>query len=518
VVIKIVFMWVTSPNFQAAVFVVAVAGLATNVAFFDQQGPVFVKSTAVPIWLTLLLSLNSFPSGSSSSKGTGTARRVLSRVNVFLSFFLLVCFLLSRIANAWPWTLLLTVLLTFEARGQHQRTVLNQQSCLPLSETQQHQRLPQSLSETLLPDSNSQPTPHHPHEGNNKGIIGQESCVEEAKENKKKNPLASTTATTTTTTTTTRSSSLGPLAKDVFSLVLLALLSLGGAVQLNWSLRYMYSPEARGMQRSDVVLGNGRTLSLYWHCEGGYDGDGSDSGSSSGISSSNNGAVGGGGSASSRASNTRGSNSSNSGSVVTHMLNADASHGAADLWPLQRELTVRGLRSCVFDKPGQGWADNYAPDQAMDFSTTAMALLFEAMKEPAPYRLVGWGGGAADMYSYAKNRPEDVEGLVFLDAYSDAVEWRSWAYGNGASVEEMMDYRASDLASRKTSFTLIRLALVPFGLSPLLFRPDPSSYALPELFDVYRYFYWLDKVIGWVVSGSYSGWVTKVGGWVVGGE
>ena len=219
------------------------------------------------------------------------------------------------------------------------------------------------------------------------------------------------------------------------------------------------------------------------------------------------------------------------------MLDADASHGAADLWPLQRELTARGLRSCVLDKPGQGWSSPYHPSQQGLDPLTATSLMYAATGESPPYRLVGWGGGGENVWRYALKRPGDVDSLVFLDTYGDGVEWRAYAAarmpfgptpnastattattatntatkeghqaadgsqldgtstgtGTGDDDDEeeedvaaMMAYRAADLSARRRTFQLVRLLAVPFGLGPLLFQPPADAYDYPERFTLYK--------------------------------
>lgn len=137
------------------------------------------------------------------------------------------------------------------------------------------------------------------------------------------------------------------------------------------------------------------------------------------------------------------------------------------------------------------------------------------MGEIPPFRLVGWGGGGENVYRHALAQPADVDALIFLDTYGDAIEWRSWAAANGASSAAMMNYRAADLLGRWKTFLLLRLVAVPFGLGPLLFRPDASSYDFPERFLMYKWFYWTSKTwtSQWFTlrssSAQQSGWLAS---------
>ncbi len=61
------------------------------------------------------------------------------------------------------------------------------------------------------------------------------------------------------------------------------------------------------------------------------------------------------------------------------------------------------------------FSSNLSAPQKAGNAATATALIFKATGEVPPYRLVGWGGGAMNVYAYALHRPEDVDSLVFLD-------------------------------------------------------------------------------------------------------
>jgi pimeloyl-ACP methyl ester carboxylesterase len=237
-------------------------------------------------------------------------------------------------------------------------------------------------------------------------------------------------------------------ALDIVTALLLVLMCNGAAVATQ--ARLLHRPSTYG-NLSPITLGDGSTVDVFWHCEGG---------------------------------------TGPQGSPGTLMLDSDASHGAADMWPLQRSLAKIGLRSCVFDKPGQGWSSPWTPDQHAS-QIAAYPLIFDVTGEAFPLRLVGWGGGGENIYQYALDRPTDVQELIFLDTCGSGVEWRAWAFGNDKSVTEMMEYREADLASRRELFGLIRFIMVPWGLYDLIIggSDDPSGYAWPERYDAYRSFY-----------------------------
>ena len=301
---------------------IAFSGFVLNVAFFDQEGPLYAQSTAVPIWQTAVLMVALASSGSRSSAASTTAAGLCVVQAAF--------FLISEATIAWPWSLVLFALFAAEARSGAGAADLPP---------------PYELAANLLPN---------------------------------RSPSSAKIKTTRKTG--------AALALPANAAVLLVLggLTWGSAVL---GLGTLFIPYGRYGSMATVTLGNGRQQRLFWNCEG------------------------------------------PSGGGPTHWLNADASHASADFWPLQREMASRGLRTCTFDKPGQGWSGDFTPDQAFD-PVPAMALLFAASHEPRPFRLVGWGGGGEDMYRYALARPQDVSSLVFLDTSGDAVEWRSWCFAH----------------------------------------------------------------------------------------
>lgn len=290
---------------------VAAAGLAVNVCFFAQMGPLQTASTAVPIWLTTLLL-------SALLSGGGGPRYAAALLSALLSALLLV----AGSHEAWPWSLLLgAVYLTN-----------------PSSSSPSFSPPPEKFGSVLHGDFSEHPA------------------------------------------APSRLSKAAASFSAAFSLGVLTALCAGAAVLCAGTLAW--DPSDYGTTAT-ITLGTGETLDIFFNCEGGSDA------ASPSVPSAKY-------------------------SPPTLMIDADASHGATDFWPLQRELTARGLRSCVFDKPGQGWSSDFRPSQAVD-PLTATSLMYEATGERAPFGLVGWGGGGENVYEYALRRPQDVQAIAFLD-------------------------------------------------------------------------------------------------------
>ena len=171
---------------------------------------------------------------------------------------------------------------------------------------------------------------------------------------------------------------------------------------------------------------------------------------------------------------------------------ADYSHGAADFWPLQRDLVAQGVRACIFDPPGLGWSDLFYPTQSTNVSTW-MAPFLAATGEAPPYTLVGWGGGGASVLDYAQQNPTQVKSLVFLGFFPPGVEWRFTFLSKNYTAAQVEKNRALMLRGRLFLFGIIRGLGVPWGLMSPLVPSSPTSYNWTERFNEYHTFYLVGK-------------------------
>src|SRR5215204_2619375 len=99
---------------------------------------------------------------------------------------------------------------------------------------------------------------------------------------------------------------------------------------------------------------------------------------------------------------------------------------SADMVPLQRELS-RDTRVCLYDRAGMGQSDPpatpiTAPRTAADVVADLHALL-DAADVPGPYVLVGQSAGGTFVQLYARTYPDDVAGVVTMNAVPPADPW-----------------------------------------------------------------------------------------------
>jgi pimeloyl-ACP methyl ester carboxylesterase len=97
-------------------------------------------------------------------------------------------------------------------------------------------------------------------------------------------------------------------------------------------------------------------------------------------------------------------------------LEAGAFSGAADFAALQQILTRRGLRSCAYDRAGMGLSDPGPKPRDGNAIVGDLEALVKASGEQGPFVLVGHSMAGLYMRQYAVRNPDQVAGLVLVDA------------------------------------------------------------------------------------------------------
>jgi pimeloyl-ACP methyl ester carboxylesterase len=95
----------------------------------------------------------------------------------------------------------------------------------------------------------------------------------------------------------------------------------------------------------------------------------------------------------------------------------DAGHGDTSAsWGRVQSEVARTTRVCTYDRAGMGWSEaSPYPRTARQFAKELHTLLANA-NEPGPYVLVGHSLGGYTARIYAHDYPEEVSGLVLIDA------------------------------------------------------------------------------------------------------
>jgi pimeloyl-ACP methyl ester carboxylesterase len=90
----------------------------------------------------------------------------------------------------------------------------------------------------------------------------------------------------------------------------------------------------------------------------------------------------------------------------------------ADLnwWNLVQSEVSKVARVVSFDRPGYGWSDSGISPRTSKQIVPELHELLQAAKLKSPYILVGHSFGGANMRLYANTYPEEVAGLILVDA------------------------------------------------------------------------------------------------------
>jgi pimeloyl-ACP methyl ester carboxylesterase len=125
---------------------------------------------------------------------------------------------------------------------------------------------------------------------------------------------------------------------------------------------------------------------------------------------------------------------------------------------------AKDARVCVYDRAGKGWSDP-APDGADPLAVvTDLHTLLERHGETGPFVLAGHSSGGVYVQAYAATYPDDVAGLVLLDAQPRT------------ALTDLPGYAADYAALRKASG--IAQPAARFGIMRLV--SNTSSASLPE--------------------------------------
>lgn len=85
-------------------------------------------------------------------------------------------------------------------------------------------------------------------------------------------------------------------------------------------------------------------------------------------------------------------------------------------WRGVQQAIVQDVRTCVYDRQGLGWSEYTGTTPTRKFVAQTLYTLLENAGESGPYVLVGHSLGGLFAREYAALHPEDVAGIVLIDA------------------------------------------------------------------------------------------------------
>jgi len=142
--------------------------------------------------------------------------------------------------------------------------------------------------------------------------------------------------------------------------------------------------------------------------------------------------------------------------------------GSSVDWALIQPKLAEQTRVCAYDRAGFGWSDFSPAPRTLEQQVHELHGLLKGANERGPYILVGHSYGARVVRVYAAKYPDEVSGLVLMDAgiLSDDPRYPTDMQSNSESENNML--RAAHWLS---PFGLVRLT------KPLMELP---TYDLPE--------------------------------------
>jgi pimeloyl-ACP methyl ester carboxylesterase len=163
----------------------------------------------------------------------------------------------------------------------------------------------------------------------------------------------------------------------------------------------------------------------------------------------------------------------------------DAGAGAPSItWGLVPNEIAKFTRVCTYDRAGLGWSDpNLRTPRTSQQSVDELHTLLTKAGIKPPYILVGHSLGGANMRLYASQYPEDVVGLVLVDAshesYMTSETWKG-------IKRQLWLYQVMSVASRVGVLRLIgELNLLPI-LEEIKQEIQKYPLAVQALFDTYK--------------------------------
>jgi pimeloyl-ACP methyl ester carboxylesterase len=98
----------------------------------------------------------------------------------------------------------------------------------------------------------------------------------------------------------------------------------------------------------------------------------------------------------------------------------DAGLGGTSLdWSKVQPAVARFTRVCSYDRAGYGWSDTGPGPHTSQQTVTELHLLLVHAQVSGPYLLVGHSLGGLNMRLFAYRYPQEVAGMVLLDATSE---------------------------------------------------------------------------------------------------
>jgi pimeloyl-ACP methyl ester carboxylesterase len=148
--------------------------------------------------------------------------------------------------------------------------------------------------------------------------------------------------------------------------------------------------------------------------------------------------------------------------------------GWSDTWYRVQPEVGEFTRACAYDRAGLGWSEVSGEPRTQEQIAIELHELLAAANVQPPYVLVGHSMGGKSIRLFTELYPDDVSGLVFVDARHE----------NQEPTDRTPEQNAADGAAYEASFNLHRIlrttGLVRLFGVPLAHMIDPTTNTLPD--------------------------------------
>jgi pimeloyl-ACP methyl ester carboxylesterase len=96
--------------------------------------------------------------------------------------------------------------------------------------------------------------------------------------------------------------------------------------------------------------------------------------------------------------------------------------GSSLLWSREQPALASSARVCVYDRAGIGWSDASTQPRTPSAVAAELHALLANASVPGPYLLVGASVGGKYIRLYTEQYPNEVAGLVLVDARHESVD------------------------------------------------------------------------------------------------
>lgn len=149
----------------------------------------------------------------------------------------------------------------------------------------------------------------------------------------------------------------------------------------------------------------------------------------------------------------------------------DAGLGGSSLdWTLVQPELARTTRTCAFDRAGMGWSDAGPGRRTPDQIANELSVLLDRADIDGPYVLVAHSLAGKNARLFATHHPDDVVGMVLIDARHEYVDEQTSASEQQAFLEGLNGQTFQYATARRLGVARLfgdQLAGVPSITSPV---------------------------------------------------